>query len=92
MVAQIEARFRKLLDDEMAAFLRSLETTSPRLTCVMQEGTVHEVVLARVGQTSPDLLVIGTHGKTGLAHAVLGSVAEDLLRSPPCDVLIVGAW
>ena len=92
MVAEIDARFRKLLDEEMAAFLAQLDDAAGRLRCVMQEGGVREVISARVQQTTPDLLVIGTHGKSGLAHAFLGSVAEDLLRSPPCDVLTVGAW
>jgi nucleotide-binding universal stress UspA family protein len=36
-----------------------------------------------------DLIVIGTHGRTGLARVVLGSVAEDVVRRAPCPVLIV---
>ncbi|NBB68769.1 MAG: universal stress protein [Alphaproteobacteria bacterium] len=92
MVAEIDARFRKLLDEEMAGFLAHLDDAARHLHCVMQEGGVREVITARVQQTAPDLLVIGTHGKSGLAHAFLGSVAEDLLRNPPCDVLTVGAW
>jgi nucleotide-binding universal stress UspA family protein len=92
MAAEISGRFRKLVDEEMATFLANLQQPRPQLRCVMQEGTVHEVIAARVRETAPDLLVIGTHGKTGLAHAFLGSVAEDLLRSPPCDVLTVSAW
>jgi nucleotide-binding universal stress UspA family protein len=90
MVAEVDARFRKLLDEEMAAFLARLPDAARHLRCVMQEGGVREVITARVQQTTPDLLVIGTHGKSGLAHAFLGSVAEELLRSPPCDVLTVG--
>ena len=36
-----------------------------------------------------DLIVIGTHGRTGLSHAVLGSVAERVQRTAPCAVLTV---
>jgi len=36
-----------------------------------------------------DLIVIGTHGRTGLAHVLLGSVAERLVRTAPCPVLTV---
>ena len=39
-----------------------------------------------------DDLVVGTHGRTGVARALLGSIAEDLLSNPPCDVLAVKAW
>ena len=36
-----------------------------------------------------DMIVMGTHGRTGLAHAFLGSVAERTMRSAPCPVLTV---
>lgn len=36
-----------------------------------------------------DLIVMGTHGRTGLKHALLGSVAEKTLRYAPCPVLVV---
>jgi len=36
-----------------------------------------------------DLIVVGTHGRTGLAHALIGSVAEKLVRKAPCPVLTV---
>jgi nucleotide-binding universal stress UspA family protein len=36
-----------------------------------------------------DLIVMGTHGRTGLAHAVMGSVAERVVRTAPCPVLTV---
>jgi len=38
-----------------------------------------------------DLIVMGTHGRTGLSHAVLGSVAERVVRRAPCPVLTVHA-
>lgn len=59
--------------------------------CILQAGTVRDVINAQVERLQPDILVIGTHGRSGMARALLGSVAEDLLRDPPCDVLAVKA-
>jgi len=87
-----QLQFQKMIDEEMAAFLIGLGEKAPKFERVMQEGTVREVIHGQIAQLNPDLLVIGTHGRTGMAHAFLGSVAEDLLANPPCDVLAVKAW
>jgi nucleotide-binding universal stress UspA family protein len=38
-----------------------------------------------------DLVVIATHGRTGLQHALIGSTAEKIVRHAPCPVLVVKA-
>lgn len=48
-------------------------------------------VRERARETAPDLIVLGTHGRTGLRRALLGSVAEELVREAPCPVVIVKA-
>ncbi len=46
--------------------------------------------IARIaGKEDLDLLVVGTHGRTGVRHLVLGSVAEETVRIAPCPVLVV---
>ena len=86
-----EAQFRKMVEEDMASFFASLDTEAPEIDGVMEEGPPREVLLQQAARTKLDLLVIGTHGRTGVAHVFLGSVAEDLLRAPPCDVLAVNA-
>jgi nucleotide-binding universal stress UspA family protein len=81
-----------MLGEEMQAFLASLPSPPTSLKRIMLEGTVWEVIAGQVEKLRPDLLVVGTHGRTGMANALLGSVAEDLLSNPPCDVLAVKAW
>ncbi len=51
--------------------------------------SVTEAILESVQETSSDLIVMGTHGRRGLKHLVLGSVAEDVVRSSPVPVLTV---
>ena len=46
-------------------------------------------IVARASETKADLIVMGTHGRSGLAHALLGSVAERVVQHSPCPVLIV---
>ncbi|MSP58747.1 MAG: universal stress protein [Myxococcales bacterium] len=50
----------------------------------------HEIVL-RASEGDHDLIVIGTHGHTGLKHLFLGSVAERVVRRAPCPVLTIRA-
>lgn len=46
--------------------------------------------IVRVGRGLPaDLIIMGTHGRTGVSHDLLGSVAENVVRNSPCPVLIV---
>jgi nucleotide-binding universal stress UspA family protein len=47
------------------------------------------VVERAVKKADSDLLVLGTHGYSGVAHAFLGTVAGDVLRAVACDVLVV---
>jgi nucleotide-binding universal stress UspA family protein len=46
-------------------------------------------ILGYAKSANIDLIVMGTHGRTGLARAVLGSVAEAVVRAAPCPVLTV---
>ncbi len=48
-------------------------------------------IIAAVNETDADLVVMATHGRTGVSHLVLGSVAERVVREAPCPVLIVRA-
>jgi nucleotide-binding universal stress UspA family protein len=46
-------------------------------------------ITAYANKTGMDLIVMGTHGRTGLAHVLMGSVAEQVVRTAPCPVLTV---
>ena len=52
-------------------------------------GTLPDAIIEQLGPLGIDLLVVGTHGRRGLAHFFLGSAAERLLRSAPCPVVVV---
>jgi len=52
-------------------------------------GHPAETIVHVAQERGADLIVMGTHGRTGLRHAILGSVAEKVVRLAPCPVLTV---
>jgi universal stress protein A len=53
------------------------------------EGSPKVEIVRYARKQNIDLIVLATHGRTGLPHVILGSVAESLVRSAPCPVLTV---
>jgi nucleotide-binding universal stress UspA family protein len=67
------------------------ELTAPKVSIVPEvaEGTPFEEIVRFARERDIDLIVMGTHGHTGLAHLFMGSVAEKVVRRAPCPVLTV---
>ncbi len=59
------------------------------LTQRTESGDPLKTILDVAGQERPDLIVIGTHGRVGRLHALVGSVAESIVRNAPCPVVTV---
>ncbi len=57
---------------------------------LVRQGSVWEQLQQVIEQEHVDLIVIGTHGRTGLRKLVLGSVAEEIFRHASCPVLTIG--
>jgi nucleotide-binding universal stress UspA family protein len=71
-------------------FLAGVEAAPPA-RIVLREGDARQAILDAAAQHDPDLLALGTHGRSGLAHVLLGSVAEAVIRAASCDVLVARA-
>lgn len=73
------------------ANLQAIKAPSPRVTIEhrLLEGDPATVIAETAAETGADLVVMGTHGRTGLTRFVMGSVAEEVLRRAPCPVLTV---
>jgi nucleotide-binding universal stress UspA family protein len=56
---------------------------------LLAEGSPAASILEEANRGGYDLLVLGTHGRTGLQHLLIGSVAQRVMRSARCPVLIV---
>jgi universal stress protein A len=53
------------------------------------DGYPAREIVRHAQQTNADLIVLGTHGRTGVAHAIMGSVAERVVQRASCPVLVV---
>ncbi|HVX51271.1 MAG TPA: universal stress protein [Chitinophagaceae bacterium] len=60
-----------------------------KIWAFVDEGKPHETILKIAGEWQADLIVIGTHGRTGLSHLLTGSVAEKVIRHSVKPLLVV---
>lgn len=77
--------------EEMRSFTSKMIAEGHDIRTVCTPGTPEDVLNAYVESEGIDLVVVGTHGRTGMRRLVLGSVAERLIAKLPCDVLAVPA-
>lgn len=87
-IASIHASIRKSL----GAAVEEIADAPDEIRCHVVEGTgIADAICESAEKLGADLIVMGTHGRTGLAHVFLGSVAERTLRNARCPVLVVQA-
>ena len=79
---------RKQLEDEIAGQARPLRDQGIAVRTEVVEGIPYKAIVDHAKDAQTDLIVMGTHGRTGLSHALTGSVAERVVRLAHCPVLI----
>jgi nucleotide-binding universal stress UspA family protein len=85
--ADLIAANNKRLEETVASVKRDHATLE--VDCRALEGVPFREIVGFARKGAFDLVVMGTHGRTGLKHALLGSVAEKVVRKAPCAVLTV---
>jgi universal stress protein E len=80
---------RQLALDDIAKFLVSNDLALPGHSVRVVEGRPFDVMADAVKELRPDVLVMGTHGRSAILRALLGSVTEEALRSLDVDILAV---
>jgi nucleotide-binding universal stress UspA family protein len=79
----LEVAARRALEDRLTAEDRARGT----VTALETSDEPAKEIIQYARETGIDLIVMGTHGRTGLPHVLLGSVAEHVVRTAPCPVL-----
>jgi nucleotide-binding universal stress UspA family protein len=86
----IEADLRSRADQEMDALVKEAGDTGVRATPRFVDGGIAADEIVRAAeQDKTDILVLGTHGRTGVMKALLGSVAARVVATASCPVLTV---
>ena len=76
-------------EDRLVVLAQELRQQGYEVDTRAREGFPPEVILGEADEVGADLIAMGTHGRTGLAHLVLGSTAERVVQRAKCPVLTV---
>ena len=80
---------RRELDAALAEACAAIQRLGVPAQPALLDGKPASEIAAFARRADADLIVMGTHGRRGVSHALLGSVAEKVVRTAPCPVLTV---
>ena len=86
---ELEARARRDAERRLAAAVSQAERAGIATTGTLVKGAPAEVIVRVARREGADLIVIGTHGRSGLGRLFMGSVAARVLGTAKCPVLTV---
>ncbi len=76
---------------EFDAYMEALRTRKIEAAGTFAEGIAYVEINRIAKDVGADLIVMGSHGRTGIEHALLGSVAERVVRTSPIPVMVIPA-
>jgi nucleotide-binding universal stress UspA family protein len=85
----VATRISVAAQEALNAAIESRKNLGVPLTSILRDGVPWEEIATVAEEASADLIVIGTHGRKGLARALLGSVAENVIRTSTKPVLTI---
>jgi universal stress protein A len=83
---------QRVAAEQLAELEEKLVKRGATIETVMESGVPYQKIVALADERKVDLIIMATHGRTGLSHLLLGSVAERVVRSAACPVLTVRAY
>jgi len=82
-------QLRANAEQQLQEFAKTHDRTAIQSQCIVQDGTITDLILGLAEARAVNLIVMGTHGLRGIDHLVLGSVTEKVLKKAHCPVLAV---
>jgi len=87
----VEQDIEQAILRDTEAIAEELRAANVQVTCSVELGTPADVILEYIQEMDVNMVIMGSHGKTGLSRLLMGSVAESVMRKAQCPVLIVKA-
>jgi len=87
----IETDLEKIAEEDLASLMEEEKIKGISATKEVIVGHAADVIIEQAEEQDVDLIILGSHGRTGITRLLMGSVAEAVLRKAPCPVLIVKA-
>ncbi len=87
--ADLVADMQKSASREMEKWVAEVGARVTNVETLLERGVPFVEIIRIAREKHADLLVIGTHGRTGIDHMLFGSTAEKVVRKSPCPVLTV---
>jgi nucleotide-binding universal stress UspA family protein len=93
--ASLSSDVLKALEDgarqQLGDLMKKVHERVPAAQSILMLGAAGEMIASQAERAGADLIVMGTHGRRGLSHVILGSVAERTLRRASVPVLVLHA-
>ena len=87
--ADLASQLSNVAQQRLDGVVSSLKASGVPMSSVLRDGVPWEEINAVATETHADLIIIGTHGRRGLARALLGSVAENVIRTSTLPVMVI---
>lgn len=88
--ADYESSLREDAEQQAKEIVSQVDRPGISIETKVLVGSPFHDICKTAEQDKSDLIVMGSHGRTGVSHVLLGSVAERVVRHAPCPVLVVG--
>jgi nucleotide-binding universal stress UspA family protein len=86
---ELERSTRRQAQSALEKLTNKLKRAKVKVTGLLLKGTAHDQIVRAAKNRRADLIVIGTHGRTGLSRLLMGSVAGRIISGASCPVLTV---
>jgi universal stress protein A len=85
----LETNLREAATKEIAEWQREIASQASATALVRNGSSAYEEIVSAAEESNVDLIIVGNHGRNGVARMFIGSTAERVVRHAPCPVLVI---